>query len=157
MNGKMFLIVYVLVSVLLVIILTNLSDEDSRFNKKRLAKKLSKIGFACRVLEVRNIMTEDKGLLFTVKIDDTRSPEKLTYCCPYEVTDVYINDELVCKMHKLKNTFIKHWAFEYVRDRSRAEIDTIIKKAYKTSIKELNRYFENRTLYDYGVKSFYKE
>lgn len=129
-------------------------DEDSWLNKKRFDEKLSDIRFACSILKIEDIDLMDKGTIFHVKVEDKKDLEKISYGSPYSVTNIYINNELVCKLHRLENLFIKQRTLEYTKNRSRIEIDGIISRAYKIAKKEIQQYHKT-THYNDDSKSFY--
>lgn len=129
-------------------------EKDSKSNKKRFWNRVWNIGYTCRTLSIKEINVENKGCLFRVRTADGEEVEKIDYSSPYCATDVYINDELVCKIHRLKNTFALYITLEYVKERDRNEIDEIIMKAYKISKQKLNEHYKTN---GYGInsKSFY--
>lgn len=147
---------YTLLVIFLAIVLNTLSYEDSWWNKRRFDKKVSGIRCTCRQLNVEEIKVENKGRSFTVKVEAEQKPAKISYSSPYSVTDIYINNEIVCKLHKLENLFVKYRTLEYVEGRSREEINYIILKAYKISKKEVKQYSKMKP-YNCGFKSFYEE
>lgn len=129
-------------------------EKDSKLNKKRFWNRVWNIGYTCRILSIKEINVENKGCLFRVRTADGKGVERIDYSSPYNATDVYINDELVCKIHKLKNILALYITLEYVKERDRNEIDEIIMKAYKISKKKLNEHYK---INGYGInsKSFY--
>lgn len=129
-------------------------EKDSKLNKKRFWNRVHNIEYACRKLNVTEINIENKGCLFRVRVADGKGVESIDYSSPYEATDIYINDELVCKIHKLKNLFTMYITLEYVKKRSRDEIDEIIMRAYKISKQKLNEHYKINGYGD-NSKSFY--
>ena len=130
------------------------SEPDSKWNKKRFWNRVGDIQHTCRILSLKEINVENKGCLFCVRTADGERVESIDYSSPYVASDIYINDELVCKIHRLKNTFVLYITLEYVKERDRNEIDEIIMKAYKISKQKLNEYYKTN---GYGInsKSFY--
>ena len=129
-------------------------EKDSKLNKKRFWNRVWNIGYTCRTLSIKEINVENKGCLFHVRIVDGEGVKSINYSSPYDVTDIYINDELVCKIHKLKNIFSMYITLEYAEKRSRDEIDEIVMKAYKISKKKLNEHYKINGYGD-NSKSFY--
>jgi hypothetical protein len=129
-------------------------EPDSKWNKKRFWNKVRDIEYTCRKLKTTEINVENKGSLFCVRAADGKGIESIDYSSPYRVTDIYINDELVCKVHRLKNLFTTYITLEYAKERSRNEIDEIIMKAYKISKQKLNEYYKINGYGD-NSKSFY--
>ena len=152
---KYFWPCYILANIIVILIADWLGEPDSWLNKKKFDKRLSNIRDAYWRLNLEEIVVENKGFSFNVRIEKERRPEALNYTSPYSVTDIYINDELVCKLHKLENLFTKRRTLDYVKDRSRTEIDEIIKKACKISKQKLKEYYKTTPI-DFGTKSFYK-
>ena len=122
--------------------------------KKIFDKRLGSIRLYSAMMESDGIYFEDKGTMFSVKIVDS-TYNGINYSSPYETRDVYVNDELVCKVHKLEHTFVKSRVIEYTKNRSITEIDKIISKAYKTSKKRYNQYFNDKYESEKKSKSFY--
>lgn len=152
--------IYILVTIVIYGITTYLAimfgDSNSKWNKKRFWNKVWDIGYTCRKLKVTEINVENKGSLFCVRTADGKEIESIDYSSPYTVTDIYINDELVCKIHKLKNLFTMYITLEYAKERSRNEIDEIIMKAYKISKQKLNEHYKINGYGD-NSKSFYNK
>ena len=146
----------ILASIIVSAIICWLTDPDSWPNKKRFAKRLSKISSACWRLDVEEIQIENKGRIFNVRVVEGQRQASLSCRGPYSVTDIYINGELVCKLHMLTNLFTEYRTLEYVDNRSRTEIDEIVKKACRVSKQKLKEYYKS-TPCDFGLKSFYKE
>ena len=130
------------------------SEPDSKWNKKRFWNRVWDIGYTCRILSLKEINVENKGCLFYVRTADGEKVESINYDSPYDATNIYINDELVCKIHRLKNLFTMYITLEYVKERSRNEIDEIIIKAYKISKQKLNEHYKINGYGD-NSKSFY--
>lgn len=149
---SIMIVIYGIVIYLSVII----GEKDSKWNKKRFWNRVWNIRYTCRTLSIKEINVENKGCLFRVKTADGKEVESIDYSSPYCATDIYINDELVCKIHRLKNLFTMYITLEYVKERDRDEIDEIIMKAYKISKKKLNEHYKTN---GYGInsKSFYSK
>lgn len=154
MNIWVFLLIIIVVYGIGIYLAIINGEADSKLNKKRFWNRVWNIGYTCRTLSIKEINVENKGCLFHVRTADGEKVECIDYSSPYNVTDVYINDELVCKIHRLKNIFALYITLEYVKERDRNEIDEIIMKAYKISKKKLNEHYKTN---GYGInsKSFY--
>ena len=123
-------------------------------HKKMFDKRLGNIRLYSAIMESDSINFEDKGVLFSVKIVDS-THNGIDYGSPYETRGVYVNDELVCRVHKLEHLFIKSRVIEYTKNRPVTEIDKIISKAYKASKKGYNQYFNDKYESEKKLKSFY--
>lgn len=154
MNIWIFLLMLFLIGGITIYLGIMFNDSDSKWNKKRFWNRVWNIGYACRILSIKEINVENKGCLFRVKTADGKGIESIDYSSPYTATDIYINDELVCKIHKLKNIFTMYITLEYAKGRSRDEIDEIIMKVYKISKQKLNEHYKINGCGD-NSKSFY--
>lgn len=126
-------------------------------HKKMFDKRLGNIRLYSAIMESDGINFEDKGILFSVKIVDSTQNGIGYYGNPYETRDVYVNDELVCRVHKLEHVFVVSRVIEYTENRSATEIDKIISKAYKASKKGYNQYFNDKYESEKKLKSFYND
>ena len=147
------LIIIVVYGTLMYLAVIN-GDKDSKLSKKIFWKRVRNIEYACRTLNVEEINVENKGYFFYVRTENGKRVEEIDYSSPYCATDIFINDELVCKIHRLKNLFTMYITLEYAKERSRDEIDEIIMKAYKISKQELNEHYKTNG-YEHNSKSFY--
>lgn len=151
-----------LISILVMLVVCGVimwfSMPDGKWERKRFDRKLKDIQYACSVLKIEEINVANKGFLFRVRVVDEEKVKSISYSNPYIVTDIYINDELVCKLHRLENLFTMHRTLEYAGKRNQYEIDEIIKKAYKTSKKKLNEHYKTNSYEsDLKSKSFYNK
>lgn len=131
-------------------------DDNSAWNKKRFDKKVRNIGYVCRILKIEELSVENKGFQFSVRVEDKDDYEGIRYISsPYNTTDIYINDELVCRIHKLENLWVTYRTLEYTKERSMTEVNDIIVKAYKLSKKRENEYYNNKVAKE-NLNTFYK-
>ena len=131
---------------------------DGKWDRKMFDRKIKHIKYACSVLKITEINVENKGFLFRVRVVDEEEVKSISYSNPHTVTDIYINDELVCRLHRLENLFTMHRTPEYASKRNSYEINEIIKKAYKTSKKKLNEHYKTNSYEsDLKIKSFYSK
>ena len=150
-----FLIGYLLFCVLAIVFGFVFFYEDSAFNKKRFAEKVWNIKFVCKLLNVKEFNFEHKGFQFWVRIDEDDNYDNIQGYDAYCVTNIYINDELVCKIHKLKNVFTTYRMIEYTQDRKAEEIRDVVLKAYKASRKKEYEYYDKK-INEEDSKTFYK-
>lgn len=134
-------------AIFLVFILENI-------RKRNINKRLGSIRLYSAIMESDTINFEDKGILFSVKVKDDKH-SSISYSSPYETRDVYVNDELVCRVHKLEHVFVASREIEYTKNRSITEVNKIISKAYKASKKGYNQYFNDKYETEKKMKSFY--
>lgn len=153
--NTIFWICYVLANALIIKLGFVFFYHDSAWNKKRFDKKVDNIGFVCRILHIEEFNFENKGFQFGVRIEDKKHSENIQGYTPYSTVNVYINDELVCKIHKLENAFTTYRMIEYTKDRKAEEVRDVILKAYKASKKMENEYY-NRKIDENDSKTFYK-
>lgn len=156
MEFRIFSLIIFLVTGVIIYLEIMLGEPDSKWNKKRLYNRTWDIRYTCRQLKVKEINVENKGFLFSVRVEDGNGVESIGYKSPYKATDIYINDELVCKIHTLKNLFTMYITVEYVKERKGSEIYEIITKAYKISKKKLNEHYKTNG-YGINLKSFYND
>lgn len=160
MEFLIFILVLIFVTTVVIYLGIMFTDKDSWWNKKRFNKRAENIYCTCRTLKIKEINVKNKGSLFSIKVEYEKESKSISYSNPYSVTDIYINNELVCKIHKLRNVFTEYRTLEYSKERTRDEVDEIVIKAYKTSKKELNEYYNEYCKtdgYKTDKKSFYND
>jgi hypothetical protein len=122
---------------------------------KRLSKKVSLIESASRHAEDKPISFESKGKFFTIKVEKANTGPGLTYETLYTCRNIYINDELVCKVHGLERLFTKCFLAEFSDKRHDYEIGELIDAAYKKA-KQLDKlYWKERFAKQQKESSFY--
>lgn len=130
---KMFYLLIIFVTCVYIIATTAAySESTTRKYGKRLMKRISTIETACRG-DIKDINFSSKGTLFTICIKNAEVPAGIKYpTIPvYTCKDVYINDELVCKLHKLAGLFGKTYVAEFSETRHEHEIVELIIAAQK--------------------------
>lgn len=134
------------------------SESSSRKYGKHLNKKVQCIAFASRS-EDKTIEFTSKGKRFCIKVANAEVPPGLKYdTIPvYTCKDVYINDELVCKVHKLERLFSKSFVAEFCDHRNEYEIAELIDAAYKAAKKLDTEYWSNYSKKQQQMNSFYNE
>lgn len=128
---------------------------DGKFALKSLHNKLENIRYYTEKKKWEHIPVFYKNKHFTVRVERTKPVEGLNYNKLYYI-DVYINDELVCRLWSKDCTFTKFRWVETTDKRHSTEIFAIIRqanKAYKKMYKEdFNKEF-SKTMDD---KSYFK-
>jgi len=158
MSLAIYLICNIVVFAFIISNAVSYSESSGHKYGKRLNKKISTIVFASRSTD-KTIEFNSKGKKFCIRVANAEVPPGLTYdTIPvYTCRDVYINDELVCKVHKLERLFSKVYLAEFSSGRNEIEIEALINVAYKTA-KQLNKeYWNNWHEKQDAVKSFYKD
>lgn len=146
-------LIFILSYIVIVCVLTYSFMLANKWNKKRFDIKAKGIKHACSILEIKEISIENKGCLFCVRVADEEQVKSISYSNPYNVTDIYINDELVYKIHRFENVFTTYRMPECTSKRKIYEIEEIVKKAYKISKKKLKKYYKTNGYKD--SESFY--
>ena len=150
-----FLILILIETSILVYVMTNWELPDGKFSLKSLHNKLENIRYYTEKKKWEHIPVFYKNKHFTVRVDRTKPVEGLNYDRLYYI-DVYINDELVCRLWSKDCTFSKYRWVETTDKRHSTEIFAIIRqanKAYKKMYKEdFNKEF-SKTMDD---KSYFK-
>ena len=128
---------------------------DGKFALKSLHNKLENIRYYTEKKKWEHIPVFYKNKHFTVRVERTKPIEGLNYNKIYYI-DVYINDELVCRLWSKDCTFSKYRWVETTDKRHSTEIFAIIRqanKAYKKMYREdFNKEF-SKTMDD---KSYFK-
>ncbi len=132
--------------------------ETARYGK-RLNKKLCVIESAISHSKLEAFELTHKGRHFSIKINNTKPVSGFRYdTIPvYTCTDVFIDDELVCKVHKLTNTFKKYFSVEFSSAREYPEVEDLIYTAAKLARKMESEYWKNFCANRTNEKSFYSK
>ena len=153
----LFIINMVIVGIFIVEI-ARANEPGCRSYGRRMARKIRKIQRACRH-DGTSIEFLSKGAKFSIKVENVKAAPGIKYeTIPvYSCKDVYINDELVCKIHCLEALFGKTYITEYSNKRHESEIEDLIKKAYKTAKQLDKEYWANWSKEQSTANSFYKD
>ena len=100
--------------------------------KREFAKIISDIYKAQEISKNEHMPVFTNRITFKIRVDEYK-PVGLEYSTipMYKCYDIYINDELVCKEHIIRECGKDKIWFEFSRQRERDEIITIIKSAYE--------------------------
>lgn len=155
MSTHRFLILTFIYTFILVYIAMNCELPDGKFALKSLHNKLENIRYYTEKKKWESLPVFYKNTKFSVSVHRETPVEGLD-CYGLYYLDVYINNELVCRLWSKERTFTKYRWVETTDKRHSTEIFTIIKqanKAYKKMYKEdFNREF-TKTMDD---KSYFK-
>ena len=115
------------------------SESSSRTFGRSLNRRLSLITRACRT-DDKTLYFESKAKTFKIEIKNAEVAPGLAYdTIPvYTCKDVYIDNELVCKVHRLERLFTKAYLAEFSRKRRESEVLELINAAYKKA-KQLDK------------------
>jgi hypothetical protein len=133
------------------------TDQSSNLHGKSTSKKLNKIAQAAKHKKQDFLNLTRKGKDFSIKIVDQEVPEGVKYSTipVYTCKNVFINDELVCRVHRLERLFSNSYCVEFSYRRNEFEIDNLIKDAAKTA-KHINKLYWKTQLETNDTKnSFY--
>ena len=147
-------LVYVIVCIMAAMI--SYTTSDSRKYGKLMAKKVAKISSAIDHSKKGFIEVFNNTERFLIKIEDQKVAPGIYYSTipVYTCKNIYINDELVCKLHKLNGTFTKTYCTEFSCDRVESEIASLIDKAFANAKKIDKEYWKNFST-ELPKKSFY--
>ena len=155
MSTHGFLILTFTFTFIMVYIIMNWELPDGKFALKSLHNKLENIRYYIEKKNWEHIPVFYKNKHFTVRFERTKPIEGLNYNKLYYI-DVYINDELVCRLWSKDCTFSKYRWVETTDKRHSTEIFAIIRqanKAYKKMYKEdFNKEFSKTK----DTKSYFK-
>lgn len=125
--------------------------------KKEFSEIIEDIFKAQKISDQTHIPAFVNNILFKVVVDEYK-PSGLEYSTipMYKCYDIYINEEIVCREHIIReNCKDKIW-FEFSRKRDRDEIITLVKAAYEPAKEILQK--NNKELYErlgFVSKSFF--
>lgn len=127
--------------------------------KKEFAEIIDDIFRAQKISDQTYITVFVNNMLFKVEVDEYK-PSGLEYSTipMYMCYDIYINGEIVCREHIIKELSKNKIWFEFSSKRERDEIITLTKEAYKPAEEILHKH--NKELYEkLGLvsKSFFSD
>ena len=138
MSTHGFLILNFTFTFIMVYIMTTWELPNGRFALKSLHNKLENIRYYTEKKEWESLPVFYKNTKFSVRVSREIPVEGLD-CYKLYYLDVYINDELVCRLWSKERTFTKYRWVETTNKRHSTEIFAIIKqanRAYKKMYKE---------------------
>lgn len=129
--------------------------SDWRYGKT-IYKKVSNIINALDLTEdIKTIEIQHRGKTFSVKVEKGECLEGVSFVIPrYKYKNVYINNELVCRVHSLENAIgTKRCVAEFNLKRNETEVVSLINLAAKEAVRlQKNYYNENKS---HKSKSFF--
>lgn len=128
---------------------------DGKFALKSLHNKLENIRYYTEKKKWEHISVFYKNTHFTVRVERTKPVEGLNYNKLYYI-DVYINDELVCRLWSKDCTLSKYRWVETTDKRHSTEIFAIIKQANKAYNKMYKEDFNKEFSKTMDNKSYFK-
>lgn len=130
--------IYYIIIAIIYLILVILLNPDGWLYLKLFDNHLECIRLGCRLYEMdymENVAIyklksiKKKPSLFRVGVVN-ESNDRIGYLEVYSSTSVYINDEKVCIIHRLRKNFHISRSIEYAKNRPVDEIKAIIRAAY---------------------------
>lgn len=154
---------YILFHTLFFLVLANIcissNEVGGRIFSKKFYKRIKTIesGIACT--KTKNISITNKNKQFSIVVKDAEVSPGIKYSTipVYTCKDVFINDELVCKAHRIDRMFGSSFAIEVSCGRAESEIIELLTLAYKEA-KRLDKEHWKETMNKLNPdKSFYTE
>lgn len=130
-------------------------ESSGRIYSRRLNKKIEKISAAYQHNNKLEFKYKNKS--FNIRVEKVKGPNGLQYSTipVYTCKDVYVNDELICKIHKLERLFTKAYLAEFSNSRNEFEIAELIRVAYKKAKQIDKAYWDAWFKTQSTSKSFY--
>jgi hypothetical protein len=132
------------------------SESSTHKYGKRLNNRINEILSAQRNSK-ESIEFVSKGKHFLVRVEHVKTGPGLQYetIPAYTCRNVYIDEELVCKMHQLDRLFGKAFLAEFSNKRNSYEISELIDQAYKEAKRINKEYWEKFMAKSLEKNSFY--
>lgn len=115
---------------------------------KTIDKKVHNIAKALDLTEdIKDIEVQKRGKTFNIKVEQEKGPEGISFISSrYTYQNVYINDELVCRVHSItSNIFTSRSIAEFSSKRDETETVSLINFAAKEATRlQKNYYNKNR-------------
>jgi hypothetical protein len=133
----------------------SVGESSGRIYGRHLNKKIEKISTAYQ--HNNKLEFNYKNNIFNIRVEKAKVPDGFRYSTipVYTCKDVYINDELICKVHKLERLFTKAYVAEFSDSRDEFEITELINVAYKKAKQADKEYWNTWFAKQYKEKSFY--
>ena len=151
--GKYVMIIFTIIMII-VYIITLIRDIKTarriapygKVFKKEFAESIDNIYRAQKISKNEHILAFVNNVMFKVEVDEYK-PMGLEYSTipMYMCYDIYINGEIVCREHIIKELSKNKIWFEFSSKRERDEIITIVKEAQKPAKEILEK--SNKELY----------
>lgn len=154
---QIFVICMAVATMAVIISAAPYSESSSRKYGKRLGKKLDVIEDAIRHQCNLAVEVVSKGTVFTIKVENAKVEPGIKFATipVYTCRNVYINDELVCKLHRLETLFGKTFVAEFSEKRHEFEVSELVDLAYKKA-KLINKdYWKALSVQHLTTSSFY--
>ena len=134
------------------------SESSSKLYGKRLNKRVNLISSVNRS-EKQPMYFESKGKTFRISVEDMAVAPGLQYetIPAYTCRNIYIDDELVCRLHRLERLFNKTYLAEFSSKRHDYEVIELIEVAYKKAKKLDKEYWEALFAKRREESSFYEK
>lgn len=116
------------------------TDTSGQLFSKRLYKRVKAIEEAISCSKKDCLSITCKGQRFSIQVKDAKVNPGIKYSTipAYTCKDICINDELVCKVHRLERLFTSSYAAEVSCKRNEFELVELLSLAYKKA-KKINK------------------
>lgn len=155
MSTHGFLIINFTITFIMVYIIMNCELPDGKFALKSLHNKLEDIRYYTEKKEWECFPVFYKNTQFRIKVERVKPIKSLNYDNLYYI-DVYINDELACRLWSKDCTLSKYRWVETTNKRHQSEIFAIIRQANKTYKKMYREDFNKEFSKIVDDKSYFK-
>ena len=156
---QVFVICMAVATLIVILSAAPYSESSTRKYGKRLGKKLDVIEDAIKHQGNLAVEVVSKATAFAVNVENVKVEPGIKFATipVYTCRNVYVNDELVCKLHKLEALFGKTFVAEFSEKRHEFEISELIDLAYKKS-KLINKdYWKAWSAQHRTTSSFYSK
>ena len=137
--GWVYLASIIVIFLIMLHITLSYSDSSGQGFGRHIYKKVCEIENATSQSNEDSLKFINKNKQFTIQIKKEAAPGLRYETIPaYFCKNIYINDELVCKIHVLDGLFRKKYSTEFSSKREETEILGLLNIAYKYA-KRLNR------------------
>ena len=154
MSTHGFLILFFIFSFIMTYILVNWDLPDGKFALRSLHHQLENIRYYTEKKKWESFDVFYKNRHFALRIDRNKPIDCLCYSNLYYI-DVYVNNELVCRLWSKDRAFSKYRWVETTYERNSNEIFDIIKQAYKAYKKMYKEDFKKEFSRTMNNKSYF--
>ena len=150
------MLIFIAISIIVATVAVSANEHGCRIHGRRMARRIRKIQLAYYPNSTP-IKFLNKSIEFSISVENAKVDPGIKYeTIPvYSCKNVYIHDEIVCKIHCLEGLFGKTYIAEYSDKRHDHEIEELINTAYATAKQLDKEYWENWQKEHLKTNSFY--